>query len=76
MIKVLILICAVTTPRAECQRETALSVLQGPDVKNELLCGLHGQAYLAGSALAQSLTASEYVKVTCQRTTIGRENVG
>ena len=76
MFKVLLLICAVSVQQKDCQEQTALAVLQGPEASNVMLCGLHAQAYLAGSALAASLTETEYLKITCRRTTIGKHNVG
>lgn len=73
--KVLILVCSIALSHADCQPETALDIIQGPDVANELMCGIHGQAYIASSAVGTHLKNGEYVKITCSRTTIGR-NVG
>ncbi len=73
MVKVVILVCALTLPRAECQPKTARAVLQGPDASNWTTCMFRGQAFLAGSAI--SVGRDEWVKVLCQRTEIGR-NVG
>ena len=73
MVKVLILVCALSQPRAECQPETARVVLQGPEANNATMCMSRGQAFLAGSAIRVS--PEEWVKVLCQRTEIGR-NVG
>jgi len=46
------------------------AVIAGPDAPNEVMCGLHGQAYLAGTAIA-ARHEGEYVKVTCSRFAIG-----
>lgn len=74
MFAVLILVCLASTPRAECQRETAIDVIAGPPAASEVQCGLYGQAYLAETALA--VREGEYVKIRCQRTTIAGGNVG
>lgn len=72
MMKVLIMICAITTSHAECQPETARVTIQGPDVSNHIECARNPQAYLAGTAI--EVGPFEYVKVTCTRTTIGKGN--
>lgn len=71
MFKVLILVCSVTLSPNECQADTAVAVIDGPESPNEAMCGLHGQAYLAGTALAEK-HKDEYVKVICSRFTNGR----
>jgi hypothetical protein len=71
MFKVLILVCSVALTPDECQADTAVAVIDGPEAPNEVMCGLNGQAYLAGTAMA-SKQEDEYVKVTCSRSTIGR----
>ena len=76
LLQVLILVCAVTTPRGACQPETALDVIRAPDARSELMCGFHGQAYLASTAIGRRLRIDEYVKVKCTRTGIGVANVG
>jgi hypothetical protein len=73
MVKVVILVCALSLPRAECQPETARAVVQGPEATNATMCMFRGQAFLAGSAI--EVGRNEWVKVLCQRTEIGR-NVG
>jgi hypothetical protein len=71
MFKVLILVCSVALSPKECQADTAVAVIDGPEAPNEVMCGLNGQAYLANTALAER-REDEYVKVTCSRSTIGR----
>lgn len=64
MFKVLVLICAANLGPADCQAETALAVIDGPAAQNEIECGLHGQAYVADTALVRP---GSYVKVMCRR---------
>src|SRR5262245_43160110 len=52
----------------DSERDNAIDVIVGPSATNELTCGLSGQAYLAGTALAP--TDGSYVKVQCTRTAI------
>lgn len=74
MFQVLILICSVSVLPMDCQRNTAVDVIQGPPASSDWQCGLYGQAYLAETAL--SIRKDEYIKVKCTRTTIGQGNVG
>lgn len=66
MIQVLILVCAMSLDHAACQPDTAIDVVQGPKVANELMCGLLGQTTLATTAVAPR-PGEEYVKVVCLR---------
>lgn len=66
MFQVLILVCSVNLAPADCQIETALDLINGPPVANEVMCGLHGQAYIAQTSLSPR-SAGEYVKVKCMR---------
>jgi hypothetical protein len=61
----LILICALGLARADCSPETAVAVVQGPEVGAPGMCGLHGQAYLAETALADYLDGDHYLKIRC-----------
>ena len=70
MFKVLILVCPVTLSPNECRADTAVAVIDGPESPNEAMCGLHGQAYIADTAIA-ARHKDEYVKVTCSRFTTG-----
>ena len=76
MFKILILICSVSLSPSECQTDNALDVIQGPDAASAEMCSLHGQAYVAETALADRRRDDEYVKVRCTRSTIGKANVG
>ena len=66
MFQVLILVCSVNLAPADCQIETALDLIKGPPAASEVMCGLHGQAYIAQTSLRPRL-AGEYVKVKCLR---------
>ena len=61
----LLLICALGTSQADCSIHTAQAVIQGPEAASLVECGLHGQAYLAGGALASYLDEWHYLKVSC-----------
>ena len=65
MMQTLLLICALATPQADCGLETADAVIQGPEAMSLVECGLHGQAYIAGGALAGYLDDEHYLKVSC-----------
>ncbi|HSA81298.1 MAG TPA: hypothetical protein VLE23_10780 [Geminicoccaceae bacterium] len=65
MMKALLLICALSTPRADCSVDTATAVIQGPDTMSLVECGLHGQAYIADGALAGYLDGAHYLKISC-----------
>ena len=71
MFKVLILVCSTALTPSECQVDSAVAVINGPEAPSERLCGLNGQAYLAGTALA-ARHEDEYVKIKCSHTTIGK----
>jgi hypothetical protein len=71
MFSVLILVCSIDLSPADCQRETALDVINGPDAPNEMMCGFYGQAYIADTAIA-GYRDDEYVKVKCTRSSIGK----
>ena len=76
MFKVILLVCASSLSRGDCQVETARAVLYGPDARNEIVCGLQSQAYLAATEIGRSLQTGEYLKISCRRTTIGAKRVG
>ncbi len=65
MLKAVLLICALDVAPADCLPETALDVLAGPETGNVTACGLHAQAFLAQSALAQGMRDGEYLKIVC-----------
>jgi hypothetical protein len=65
MMRTLLLICSLATPQADCGPETADTVVQGPEAMSLVECGMHGQAYIAGGALAGYLDKQHYLKVDC-----------
>ena len=71
MFKVLILVCSVNLAPADCQTDTALDVIDGPEAANQSVCGLYGQAYIADTALGTKLPDNEYVKVKCTHAASG-----
>ncbi|MEM7043147.1 MAG: hypothetical protein AAF543_10090 [Pseudomonadota bacterium] len=72
MMKALILICAIGVPRADCSIDTALDIIQGPEVGSFGHCAFMGQAYIADTAIAGALDGEHYLKVVCT----SREPVG
>jgi hypothetical protein len=72
MFKILILICSVNLAPGDCQVNTALDVIDGPEAYSQALCGMHGQAFIADTALGVRHRDDEYVKVRCTRTSIGK----
>lgn len=68
MFQVLILICSASLLRSECQIENALDVVRGPMVASEAMCGMHGQAYVAPTAMAPR-GPDEFVKIRCMPST-------
>jgi hypothetical protein len=65
-IAVVILICSASLGRADCQMNTALDVIRGPNVANEMMCALQGQTTIAATAVAPR-NGDEYVKILCMR---------
>lgn len=65
MMQTVLLICALATPQADCGLQTADTVVQGPEAASLVECGLHGQAYIAGGALAGYVDDGHYLKVSC-----------
>ena len=66
MVNAVLLICAVTVPRAECQPETALDVLVAPEATTTGLCGFQSQAYIASLRLSETLGKTTYLKIQCK----------
>ena len=64
MLQIVILICATSLSPAECQTNTALDVIIGPQANNPMMCGLQGQAYIARTAIV-GRSPNEYVKIRC-----------
>ncbi|PSH62427.1 hypothetical protein CU103_18935 [Phyllobacterium sophorae] len=64
MLQVVILICSANLSQVDCQTNTALDVIIGPQVSNAMMCGLQGQAYVANTAIV-GRSSNEYVKIRC-----------
>lgn len=64
MLQMLILVCSINLSPSDCQADTALDVIRGPKVANAMECGMHGQAYIAQTALMTRGTG-EYLKIRC-----------
>jgi hypothetical protein len=66
MYSILVLICSTALSHADCQAKTAVDVIRGPTVDNQIMCGLNAQTMIARTDLVQR-DGSEYVKVVCTR---------
>lgn len=71
MFQIIILICSMELSRADCQSESALDVIRGPEVASEMMCGFHGQAFLASTSLVPR-PGRDYVKLQCVRVSDSR----
>lgn len=68
MLTALVLICslAVTPDLVSCNKDNAVSVTPVPErTGNPTICLMHGQAYLAETAVGRGLADNERVKVIC-----------
>jgi hypothetical protein len=54
----------VNVSPADCQLETALDIVQGPQVASVFECGMASQALVAQTTILRN-GASEYMKVKC-----------
>ena len=70
MLKMIILVCAMQVAHTNCRENTALDVLQGPDVASPAMCAFEGQAFLAQTTLTPR-GPGEYVKIICRPSTGG-----
>lgn len=75
MFRIVILVCSMQLAPADCQINSAIDVINGPEAYDAVSCGLYGQTYLAETALGENHRPDEYLKLSCQRTNIGK-NVG
>ncbi|MDW6026503.1 hypothetical protein SAZ10_32555 [Mesorhizobium sp. BAC0120] len=66
MLKMLILVCSVNVSPADCQQETALDIIQGPQVASVFECGMASQAMAAQTSILRH-GSDEYMKVKCSR---------
>jgi hypothetical protein len=72
---VLILVCSLALDHEACQPDTAVNVVQGPKVENQMMCGLLGQTTISTTAVAPR-PGEEYLKVVCKRSESPREHAG
>ena len=69
MLIAVVLICSVlATPNLrDCDETNARAVMLVPEAfANPVTCAMHGQAYVAGTAIGQSLAESDRIKVVCR----------
>jgi predicted nucleotidyltransferase len=62
---VYIFLCAASTTRGDCDKHSAVDVVLGPEVHNEIMCGLQAQEMFATTAIQPK--DGEYLKVSCVR---------
>ena len=70
MLTAMILICSLgNTPNlTDCSQNNAVDVVWVPETfSNPVTCFMHGQAYIAGTALGRNLASDERVRVLCVR---------
>ena len=70
MLSALILVCSLASvpDLGACTEDNALQVVRDPEAFiSPVACFVHGQAYLAETALGRDLSDSEVVKVICTR---------
>jgi hypothetical protein len=66
MLTVLVLICSMTTPGADCDTKTAIDVIHTAQTNTPQQCGFMGQSMLAPTALAPQ-PGKQYAKIVCVR---------
>jgi hypothetical protein len=70
MLTALVLLCSIsTTPDLrDCTEDNARAVMRVPaEFSNPVTCALHGQTYLAETAVGRNLSKDDRVKVVCVR---------
>ena len=68
MLTALILVCsALATPDlADCSEKNARVVMVVPEqFQSPITCAMHGQAYVAETAIGRDLAATDRIKVVC-----------
>jgi len=76
MLTALILVCSLASAAdlGGCTEDIALTVIRDPEkFTSPVTCLMHGQAYLAETAIGRDLSENETVKVLCvpNRTPLG-----
>jgi hypothetical protein len=64
MLQVVILICSTNLSPMDCQSNTALDVIYGPQTSNAMMCGMQGQAFVARTAIV-GRSPNEFIKIRC-----------
>jgi hypothetical protein len=70
MLTALVLVCSIaaTPDLRDCDTINARVVMRVPEAySNPVTCAMHGQAYLAETAVGRSLSEDDEVKVVCMR---------
>ena len=62
---IVILICSTALSPSDCQPDTALDVVRGPEVDNSVMCALNAQTMMARTDLVRG--GAQYLKVVCAR---------
>jgi hypothetical protein len=78
MLTALVLVCSIAMipDLRDCTRDTATAVMRVPaEFGNPATCFIHGQAYLAETAIGQELGDRDHVKVVCTRSQAVDANV-
>lgn len=73
MLTAVILVCSLASvpDLASCTEDNATQVIRDPEAfVSPVTCYVHGQAYLADTALGRDLSESEMVKVICARSRV------
>lgn len=68
MLTALVLICSISTAPdlQDCAQSNARVVMRVPaEFASPITCALHGQAYIAESAIGRSLGRNDRLKVVC-----------
>ena len=76
MLTALILICSlsVTPNLRDCTRDNARVAMQVPSLfSSPMHCVLHGQTYVAETALGAGLGPEDRIKIVCARTALADE---
>jgi hypothetical protein len=63
------LICSIlaTPDLRDCDETTARVVMLVPEAfTSPVTCAMHGQAYVAGTAIGQNLAESDRIKIVCR----------
>ena len=64
---IVILVCSTALSHLDCQPNTAVDVVRGPQVDNVMMCSMNAQMMMARRDLVQS-DGSQYMKVVCAPT--------